>query len=59
MPYFSHCILLCNKCENGYEKHLLHHSDKIYQIKFHGHNSQMLLIGLKIGNVLLIYFQSF
>jgi len=34
-----------------YEKHLLYHSDKVYQVKFHGHSSQMLLMSLEIRAV--------
>jgi len=42
-----------------YAKHLLYHSDRVYQVKFHGHNSQKLLIGVEIRDMLLIYYQSF
>jgi len=58
-PILVHSILLCKQLRVVYDKHVLYHSDKVYQIKFHGYSSQMLLIGLEIGNMLLIYYQSF
>ena len=38
---------------------LWYHSGKVYQVKFHGHSSQMFLISLEIRNMLVIYYQSF
>jgi len=58
-PILVHCILLCKKFENSLWKDLLYHSDKVYQVKFHGHRSQMLLIGLEIRSMLLIYHNYF
>jgi len=48
------CILLCEKIENSLRETPLMpcHSDGVYQVKFHGRSSQMLLI--EIRNMLLI-----
>jgi len=32
-----------------YEKHRLYQSDRVYQVKYHDHSSQMLLIGLLLS----------
>jgi len=40
-------------------KHLLYHSDKVYQVIVHGNSSQMILIGLERKSMLLIYYLSF
>jgi len=59
--FLVHCLLQCyaNNLRIVYVDSLLYHSERVQQVKFHGHSSQKPSLSPKIKSRLLIYCQSY